>query len=213
MMRTDAAGEDRVAVEQQMVRGDRGRDVRTGRAHELRGFGGGDVLEHHLEPGEAPHQRRQRALDEDALAIEHIDLRPGGLAMHAQHHAELFHALEHRIDLVDRGDAGVGVGRGTRRVELACNDVTTVPGAIDLVRGQVVGQVQAHQRLETGALRSGKDALAIGQRLRGRGDRRLEVGHDQRATETRGGVRHDRLERGIVAHVKVPVVRTDKGNR
>ena len=38
--------------------------------------------------------------------------------MHQQRHAELLHALEHRIGLADIGDAGIGMRGGARRIEL-----------------------------------------------------------------------------------------------
>ena len=49
----DPAREDRVAVEQQMVGGDRGPDVLGSSFHELCGLGGGDVFEHDAQLGQA----------------------------------------------------------------------------------------------------------------------------------------------------------------
>ncbi len=45
-MRADATLEQRVAVQQQVLRGDGGRHVAALAAHELHGRGGGDMLEH-----------------------------------------------------------------------------------------------------------------------------------------------------------------------
>ena len=49
-------------------------------------------------------------------------------------------------------------------------------------------------------------AFAVGQRLRGAGDGRFEVGHDQRAAELRCGMRHHGLQSRAVAHMQVPII-------
>jgi hypothetical protein len=56
------------------------------------------MLEHDLERGEIGHQLAQRALDEHRLAVEDIDMAVGHFAMDQQRHADLLHALQHRID-------------------------------------------------------------------------------------------------------------------
>jgi len=53
VVRADATHEKRVAVHEQVVRGDRRRDVRTGDLDVLHRVSSGDVLEHDLELGKA----------------------------------------------------------------------------------------------------------------------------------------------------------------
>ncbi len=79
---------------------------------------GGDVLEHDLEAGQALHQRRQHAFDEARLAVEHVDLGVGDLAMDEKRHADGLHALQHRHDTRDIGHAHGRIGRGIGGVEL-----------------------------------------------------------------------------------------------
>ena len=67
--------------------------------HEGHGVGGGDVLQHHLQPRMAPQQRRQVALDEHRLPIEDVHLRVGHLAVDQQRHADALHGGEHRRDV------------------------------------------------------------------------------------------------------------------
>ena len=80
------------------------------------------------------------------------------------------------------------------------------------VSGQVIGEVQRHQRLKLHALRHrGTDALAVGQRLRGRGNGRLEVRHDDGAAKLRGRVRHHGVQRRPIAHMQMPVIGAGDG--
>ena len=58
------------------------------------------------------------ALDEHALAVEHVDVRIGHLAVQRQHHAVAFHRGQRRIGIRERSDAGIRVRRRTRRVIL-----------------------------------------------------------------------------------------------
>ena len=78
--------------------------------------------------GSALGERRQHALDEARLAIEHVDRRVGDLAVHLEHHAELGHAREHRLDAAYVGDAVLRVGGGAGRVELAAVHDSRSPG-------------------------------------------------------------------------------------
>ena len=110
-------------------------------------------------------------------------------------------------------DAGIAVGGGPGRVELERHHASVArPG--DLVGRGVVGEVERHQRREVAAGRPRReDAVAVGQRLRGGGDRRAQVGHDDRAAELPRGVRHHGGHRGAIAHMQVPVVGTGEGER
>ena len=53
VMRTDAALEERVAIQQQVLRRDRRGDARPRAPHELDGVARRDVLEHDAQPGNA----------------------------------------------------------------------------------------------------------------------------------------------------------------
>ena len=76
------------------------------------------MLEDDLQIGEVARQRRQDALDEHRLAVEHIDVGIGHLAMDAKHHADALHPLQRRVDVADVGDAAGAVGGRTGRIEL-----------------------------------------------------------------------------------------------
>ena len=81
-MRLDAAGEDVVAVDDQVMRGDRRGQIvgppSRGIGH---AFLGGDMFHHHAQAGHAAAQRVQHGVDEHRLAVEDVDLRVGHLAM------------------------------------------------------------------------------------------------------------------------------------
>ena len=87
VMRTHATGEDGVAVVEQVVGGDGGAHVRPGFGHELRRFGRGDVLEDNAQGRVARCNRRQYAIDKDALAIKDINVSMGYLAMNTENDA------------------------------------------------------------------------------------------------------------------------------
>jgi len=58
------------------------------RADELRGPGGRDVLEDHVQRGEPLEQGRLDPIDEPRFAVEYIHVGGGDLAMDLQDHAE-----------------------------------------------------------------------------------------------------------------------------
>ena len=206
-VRPQPAAEDRVAVVEQVVGGDRGADPVAGLFHVLRRLAGGDVLEDDAQRREVAAQRLEHPVDEHRLAVEDVDVGIGHLAVHQQRHADPLHRLEGGAGLRDVGDPGVGVGGGAGRVELDRPHHPAFGRPQDLVGRGDVGQVERHQRLEVAAGRQGgQDPLAVGQRLRDRGDRRLQVGHDDRAGELRRARAGDRLQRLAVAQVQVPVV-------
>ena len=131
--------------------------------------------------------------------------------MHQQQNAFALHGFEHGVDFAQVGDARVAVGGGACRIQLAGHHACGL-GAGNLGRGQVVGQVQRHQRLKSHARwYGGQDALLVGQGLLGGGHRRLEVGHDDGATELGGGVGHHHTQGGTIAHMQVPVIGAGKG--
>ena len=133
-VRADSAHQHVVAVVEQMVRGDGGADVGSGRLHELHGITRGDVLEDHLQGREASGDAAQLLVDEVFLAIENVDLAAGDFAVHQQRQTDFGHGFQHAEDIVDGGDAGGRVGGGARRVELGCVDEAAGLGAADVVR-------------------------------------------------------------------------------
>ncbi|MCY1274369.1 hypothetical protein D9M70_229910 [compost metagenome] len=213
-MRADAAGEDRIAVVQQVVSGDGRTDRAAGFLHVLRGVPGGDVLEHHFQLRHVAAQRRHHLLDEDGLAVEDIDGGVGHLAVHQQRQPFALHRFQRAIAAADIGHAGIAVGGGPRRVQLDAMHKAAGLGRDDLLGAGVVGQVQRHQRLELHAGRQrGQDAGAVGLRLRHRGHGRLQVGHDDGACELARGIGQHRCQCRAVAQVQVPVVRAGDGER
>ena len=105
-VRAHPALEDRVAVVEQVVCGDRGSDVACGFAHVVGGVQRGDVFEDHAQRRKVATQRDQLGVDEHPLAIEHVDLPVGDLAVHAQRQAESLHRFEHPMAAGEVGYAG-----------------------------------------------------------------------------------------------------------
>jgi len=102
---TKPAGEDRVTVDDEMLRRDRRADIRTGTLDELYRFFRGDMLEDDFEGREIASYRLEHPVDKHRLAIKDVHDRIGHLAMDAQHHADLLHAGKRRIDILNVGDA------------------------------------------------------------------------------------------------------------
>ena len=217
-VRPDAADEERVALIEQVVRGDGCRDRATGLCHILRRLSGGDVLEHDAQCREIAPQRLEHSLDEDRLTIEDVDARIDHLAVDQQGQAFTLHGFERGMHCGHRTDAGIRVGGGTGRIELDRMDRPRSARTHDLIRRSPVGEIERHQRLEAGTGRvdrhrlaqRGQDAFAIGQCLRHGGHRRLEVGHHDGSRELAGGSTHHCLKRGAVAQMQMPVVRADQ---
>ena len=118
VVRTNAAEEQRVAVQQQVVRGDRRGDVVSRDFHVLHRLARGDVLQHYLEIAEARNHRAEDLFDEGLLAVEDVDVRVGGFAVHQQRQAELLHLLQ-RVEAARQARGPrFGVGGRARRIEL-----------------------------------------------------------------------------------------------
>ena len=117
-MRAHAAGEQRIARIQEMLRRDRRGDARRRGGDESGGLRVVMCSSTIRKPGKVAHDLRQRALDENALAIEDVDVGIGDFAMQRQHDALLLHRLERGIDALERGDAGVGIRGRARGVVL-----------------------------------------------------------------------------------------------
>jgi len=194
-----------------VVRGDGGGGKAPGPLHVLRGLAGGDVLENDFQLGEIAPQRHELLLDEHSFAVEQVDVGAGDLAVHQQRHVGALHRFERAVGLARVGHSRIAVGSGARRIQLDRDDAGLL-GAGNLLRRQVVGEVERHQRLEIPAFGDcGKDALVVLQRLLRRGHRRAQVGHDDGPAKLGCRVRHHRQQRLAVAHVQVPVVGAGDG--
>ena len=206
-MRSDAAHQQAIAVEQQVLGGDGGRQPVGTRPDEVDGFPGGDVLEDDLQLGVALQQWREHPFDERRLPIEDVDPRVGNLAMYLQGQPHLGHGRERLIAVADIGDPEGGVGGGAGGVELHAMDDPAFPGAADFRRRGPIGQIKRHQRLEITALgQRSDDPTTVGARSLGGGHRRLEIGHDDGAGELTRAVGQGRGELVAVANVQVPVI-------
>ena len=103
--------------------------------------------------------------------------------------------------------------RGARRVELDAVHAAGELGARDLLGRRVVGEVERHQRLELCIVRElAEDALAVMQRLRGGAQRRLEIGHHDRAGEAPRRVGEHRRHRRPVAQMHMEIVWPPEGD-
>ena len=164
VVRPDAAGENRVAIVQQMLRrdgrGDAGRAPATN-SHRARRR---DVLEHHAQAGKALEQGLQHRIDEVSFTVEHIDIgRAATSPCTSKRHADFFHAREHPVHLRDVGDAGIRVGRRAGGIELDAVDESPLARARSISSGaRGVGQIQRQQRFEARPGRQRRqDAFAI----------------------------------------------------
>ena len=95
VMRPQPAREDRVAVQEQVLGGDRRRDARGRLAHELRRLPRRDVLEHHAQRGVAVDDLREGLLEVDPLAVEDVAVGVRRLAVDEQGQARGSERLEH----------------------------------------------------------------------------------------------------------------------
>ena len=90
-VRPEPAGEQRVAVDDQVLGRDGRGDLRPRSLDERHRLGGGDVLEDDLQAGQIADQRREDAVDEHGFAVEDVDVGIGHLAMDQQRHADRLH--------------------------------------------------------------------------------------------------------------------------
>ena len=118
-VRPEPALEHGVAVNPEVVCGNRCRHVRTRRLDELHGIVGRDVFEYDLEAGEILKHRRQHGLQEHSLPVENVDIGRHDLAVHEEQHADRLHTLQHGPDLAHVRHAGRRIGGGAGWIELA----------------------------------------------------------------------------------------------
>ena len=209
VVRVEAAGEQRVAVQQQVMRGDCGRQVGRGGGDVLGRVARGDVFQHHAQGREARAQRHQVAFDEHALAVEDVDRGVGHLAVQQQRQVVALHCFQHVADALQVAHPVLRIGGGAGRVVLHRKHRAAGLGPLDLLRRRGLGEVQRHQWLEGGIRwQVGEDAAAVILRLRHRGHRRFQVGHHDGAAEPARGMADHRGQRGAIAQMHVPVVGT-----
>ena len=134
VVRTNATGEDRIAVVQQVMRGNGGGGETVSRARIVRRLTRGDVLHHDFEFREIAPQRDELGVDENGLAVEQVNIAGSHLAMHQQQQALSLHRFQRSVRLAEVRHARIAVGGGTGRVEFD-GDHTRVFGALDFVSG------------------------------------------------------------------------------
>ncbi len=148
-IRAEPAPEHGVAVDLQVMGGDRGSQGWRPALNEGHGLGGGDVLEHHLQPLVTFQQGLELTLNEHRFSIEHIHLGVGHLAVDQQRHADPLHRLEHRRDAGQITHPGLGVGGGPGWIELGGGEDPLAEAPLQLTRIDRVGEVGRHQWLES----------------------------------------------------------------
>ena len=122
IMRFDPSGEDVVAIDHQMMRGDRGSQVRPPFGGVFHALHRGDVLHNHAQTRCRPTDRIQHPFDEHRLAVEDVDLAVDHFAMHTKRTADLGHLFQHGAHLVEIGHTRGRVGRGACRIQLDRGD-------------------------------------------------------------------------------------------
>ena len=143
----------------------------------------------------------------NGFTVKDIDIGVGYFPVHQQWHAYCFHGLQRGVGLADVGDAGIRVGGGSGRVELDGVDHTALACIEDFRCFGIVGEIQRHQRLESGVGgQSGENSLPVGQGRFGVGHRRLQVWHDDGPPELTRCVGYHGLQRFAVPNMQVPVI-------
>lgn len=112
-MGADAAHQQMVAVHQQVLGGDGGRQIGAPFRDKVGGIAGGDML-HQLERKLQQHGA-QMTIDEDLLPVENIHVAPVTSPLHQQRHAELAQGLQHRRQRWQTGHRLIGMGGGPGR--------------------------------------------------------------------------------------------------
>ena len=208
VMRPYATEKNRVAVVEQVVRGDGGGDGVRCLADVLRRLTRGDVLQHHAQARELLLQWHQRAIQEHLFPIEDIHFGIGDFTMQQQGQIDPLHRLQHRPHPLQIGDTGIGIGGGTGRVVLHRMHQTAGTRLDNVLDAGVIGEIQRHQGLELQARRQrGENAIAVFDRGLQRGHRRTQIRHDDGTGELARGVAEHRCGSGTIAQMQMPVIR------
>ena len=195
-----------IAVVQQVMHGDRRRNVGRRGRDELDGLARGDVFQHDFQFGKVTQQAGEMALDEHRFAVEHIDIGIDHFAMQQQWHPDFFHRRNGLVGLGQFGHAGIGIRRGAGRVILHRVHQAACARAADFIGLHVVGEIKRHQRLERRATCCRKQTRAIRGCICHVNDRWDEIGHGDGAAEHPRSVGQQALHGGAIAKVNVPVV-------
>ena len=203
----DTAHEHVVAVEKQVLGGNRrGNRIRCF-ANEGCRIGRSDVLENDLQGREALDQPDHVLIDEALFAIEYVDIGTCDFAMDKQRHTDFGHRFQHWKDVVDRRYTRGGIRRGTGRVEFYGMYEACRFRGVDIARRRAFRQVKGHQRFEMIAGRSCvQNALAILASVVRCPHRRDKVGHDDRTGADAASVSHGMRKYGAIPKVNVPVI-------
>jgi len=216
VMGVDAAGQDVVAVDDEVVDGNAGSDIVTGAKNEVYSVACCDMFKCHAKLGKPLAEGGKRALDERGLAVEDVDLGVGHLAVDAKRHADPGHGLEDRHDRVHRPHPRGRIGGRPGRIELGGKGETRGMGRGDVVGLGRLGQVEGHEWREAGPFGKGRDdPLSVAAGIVPGHDGRHEVRHHDGAAEMTGAFGQDAPKHFAVAQVQVPVVgpADDKGVR
>jgi len=211
-MRTQPPGEHGIAVDVQVLRGDRGSHAITAGINKGHRIGRGDMFKHHLQFRQIAQQRGQHPINKHRFAIKYIHRRIGYFAMDAQRHADLLHAFKHAADIANIGNPMRRSGGGMGGIELGCGKHAFAVAARNRIRIAGIGQITGHQRGEIGAGRQGgQDPIPIGRRFRHAGKGRRKVGHHQSAGKLPRGKGQDTGKNRAIAQVNVPIIRAADG--
>ena len=117
------------------------------------------------------------------------------------------HRFQYLGDEFDGRHPMIGVGGGVRGIQFAGCEYVFVKAGFNLICRDGVGEVGRQQGLEIGVRwQSRHDPCPVVARLLHRGDRRVEVGHDNRATKLVRRVLCYGSEHVAVTEVDMPVV-------
>ena len=118
VMRFDAANQNVVAVNNQVVGRDGGGQILIGAFYIIHPVRCGDMFHNHAQIGGFAPDRVQHAVDEHRLAVKDVNIGVGDFAMHAQRQANFGHAFQHAAHAVKIRHARRGIGGCPRRIQL-----------------------------------------------------------------------------------------------
>ncbi len=200
--------EDRVPIEQQMMRSDGGRHPRGRLQHPCDRIRSRDVFENDFEARHPLDKRGQDTFDKNLFAVEDIDRWIGDLTMDQKRETVVGHRLEGRHHPIEVGDSSLRIGCGSCGVQLDSNNRFVSRSRNDFTWQGQIGEIERHQRFERRVLGQGvDDASPVGLSLGNGRNRRLQVGHDDRTAKSPGAVRDHVAHRPAITQVEVPVIR------
>ena len=211
IMGSDPSHKNCISVEQQMVGGECCRRVGGLALHKLHSVLGGDVFEHNVELRKMRSQGLHVPLNEHRLSVKEIHLGVGDLGVNQEQKTVALHGIEHWVNELDAGDAGVTVGGRPRWVEFASHHASG-GGGLDLLRTGHIGQIKRHQWLKIKPpWKRSQDPRSVLHRQGRGGDRWLQIGHDHRSRKLACRVGQYRGERLAISQVQVPVIGPGEG--